>query len=78
VLQLRQHCLQLLTKVISYCNLNVQRYQVQRVILSFSEGVYCLNTAAIASEQAKDRTLCGWFEIAQDFVSKSDSSVPTI
>jgi len=56
VLQLRQHFLQLQTKVISYCNLNVQRYQVQHVILSFSEGVYCLNTAAIGSEQAKDRT----------------------
>jgi len=76
-LRLRLHCLQLLTKVIFYLNPNVQRCQVQRVIISFSDRVIRLNTAAIGSEQAKDRSLCGWFEIAQDFVSKSDTSVPT-
>jgi len=52
VFQLRQHCLQLLTKVSFYCKPNVQRYQVQCVIISFSERVIRLNTAAISEVNA--------------------------
>jgi len=52
VLQLGLHCFQLLTEVIFYCNRNVQRYQVKRVMISFSERVIRLNTTAISEVNA--------------------------